>query len=487
VPGAMLKRLAKRAAWLVVVSALTLLAVRAFDSQRGPPLEPWHRVVPTELTADEIAGTDWQGYLAAEDAVLEEVRTRVTRRLDPKDRVPANRYFEDSPVYPGRFSHDWNRSQLMEPAGTPVGAVVLLHGLTDSPYSMRQVARRYRDRGFVAVVPRLPGHGTVPAGLSNVHWEDWAAATRLAVREAMRRAGPGRPLHVVGYSNGGALAVKYALDAIEEPGLTRPTRIVLISPMIGVTEMARFAGFAGLPAIFPPFAKAAWLGIVPEFNPFKYNSFPVNGARQSSLVTRALQPRIARLAREGRLTELAPVLTFQSVTDFTVSTTAVVDALYEHLPANGSELVLYDLNRHTKFGPLLRAGKETLVDRLLPDAPRRYRTTVVSNADMGSYEVTERVTEAGTTVQSVRPLGLRYPGDVFSLSHVALPFPEDDPVYGGAPDLAEDFGVHLGAVALRGERGTLVVSLDALGRTSWNPFFPYQLERIEEGISGTAR
>jgi len=127
------------------------------------------------------------------------------------------------------------------------------------------------------------------------------------------------------------------------------------------------------------------------------------------------------------------------------------------------------------------------VDRLLPDAPRRYRTTVVSNADTGSYEVTERVTEAGATVQSVRPLGLRYPGDVFSLSHVALPFPEDDPVYGGAPDLAEDFGVHLGAVALRGERGTLVVSLDALGRTSWNPFFPYQLERIEEGISGTAR
>jgi len=122
------------------------------------------------------------------------------------------------------------------------------------------------------------------------------------------------------------------------------------------------------------------------------------------------------------------------------------------------------------------------VDRLLPDAPRRYRTTVVSNADTGSYEVTERVTEAGATVQSVRPLGLRYPGDVFSLSHIALPFPEDDPVYGGAPDLAEDFGVHLGAVVLRGERGTLVVSLDALGRTSWNPFFPYQGSASRRGF-----
>jgi alpha-beta hydrolase superfamily lysophospholipase len=482
VPGAMLKKLAKRAAWVIGAGALTLLAVRVFDSQRGPTLEPWHTVVPKELTAEEIADIDWQRYLEAEDAAFDEVRARVTRRLDPKDRVPANRYFEDSPVYPGRFAKDWNRSFVLEPEGPSQGAVVLLHGLTDSPYSMRQVARRYRDRGFVAIVPRLPGHGTVPAGLSKVHWEDWAAATRLAVREAMRRAGAGRPLHVVGYSNGGALAVKYALDAIEDPGLPRPVRVVLISPMIGITEMARFAGFAGLPAIFPPFAKAAWLGIVPEFNPFKYNSFPVNGARQSSLLTRALQPRIARLAREGRLADLPPILTFQSATDFTVSTSAIVTALYAHLPANGSELVLYDLNRHTKFGPLLRAGKETLVERLLPDAPRHYRTTVLSNAGTGSYDVTERIIEAGATAESVRPLGLRYPNDVFSLSHVALPFPEDDPVYGAAPDPAEDFGVQLGAMALRGERGTLVVSLDALGRTSWNPFFPYQLQRIDEGI-----
>jgi alpha-beta hydrolase superfamily lysophospholipase len=51
---------------------------------------------------------------------------------------------------------------------------------------------------------------------------------------------------------------------------------VLISPMIGITVFARFVGFAALPAILPAFAKAAWLGIVPEFNPFKYNSFPVN-------------------------------------------------------------------------------------------------------------------------------------------------------------------------------------------------------------------
>ena len=68
----------------------------------------------------------------------------------------------------------------------------------------------------MSVVIRLPAHGTVPGALTDVEWEDWQAATRLAVREAVRRSGPGKPLHVVGYSQGGALAVKYALDALDE-------------------------------------------------------------------------------------------------------------------------------------------------------------------------------------------------------------------------------------------------------------------------------
>src|SRR5262249_30918279 len=231
---------------------------------------------------------------------------------------------------------------------------VLLHGLTDSPYSIRHVAQPYRAAGWVAVAIRLPGHGTVPGGLTDVEWEDWRAATRLAVREATRRTGPALPLHLVGYSNGGALALQYALDAVDDATLARPERVVLISPMIGITRFARFAGIAGWPAIFPAFAKAAWLSVLPEFNPFKYNSFPINGARQTDRLTAVLQEQILRLGRENRLDRLPPVLTFQSVVDFTVSTRAIADALYQRLPPNGSELVLFDINRASKFDTLFR-------------------------------------------------------------------------------------------------------------------------------------
>ena len=65
----------------------------------------------------------------------------------------------------------------------------------------------------------------------------------------------------------------------------------------------------------------------------------------------------------------------------------------------------------------------------------------------------ERTTEAGATTEAVRPLDLTYPLGVFSLSHVALPFPLEDGLYGLRPDPKDDFGIQLGAVAARGERG----------------------------------
>jgi alpha-beta hydrolase superfamily lysophospholipase len=464
---------------------LTVLAIRIYDTQRGPDLQPWHTFVPDELSREQLATADWDAYLAAEAVAFEQVREHVSGELEPEAQTPSNRYFEGSPIYPGRFATDWNRSYILEPAGPPTGAVVFLHGLTDSPYSLRHLARRYRDLGFVAVAPRLPAHGTVPGALSEVEWEEWSEATRLAVREARRRAGPGVPLHLVGFSNGGALAMKYALDAIGDTGLEQADRIVLIAPMIGITSFARFAGVFGWPAVLPAFAKAAWLGIVPEFNPFKYNSFPINGARQSSLLTRALQRRLNDYAREGRLAELPPVQTFQSVVDFTVSTRAIVTALYANLPANGSELVLFDFNRSAKLGLLIRPGTNTLLTRILPPPPRRFRTTVITNASAASDEVVERVIEAGSTTERVRSLGLRYPLGVYSLSHLALTFPVSDPLYGMQPDDSEDFGVNLGTLAMRGERGMLIVSQDSLTRIASNPFFPYLLERIEQGAAGS--
>lgn len=474
--------LAKILLGAVALVLVTLMGVRIYDSQRGLPLEPWHTFMPKELSIAELDAADWKQYLAREDAIFEELRREVTQKLPEHDRIPVNRYFDGSPVYPGRFAQDFNRSFVLEPKGKPVGVAVLLHGLTDSPYSQRHIANFYRDRGFVAIVPRLPAHGTVPAALTDVEWDHWLAATRLAVREARARVPAPAPLHLVGFSNGGALALIHALDSLGDPKVARPDRLVLISPMVGITRYARFAGLAALPAYLPAFAKAAWLGIVPEFNPFKYNSFPVNGAVQSHQLTRVLQDRIARYARDGKLKEMPPVLTFQSVMDYTVSTPAILSGLYAHLPANGSELVLFDVNRSVKFGPLLRSSADTALARILPSGPQNYRITIVTNRSDAQNETIERVTEAGNIEERWRSLGTSYPAGLYSLSHVALPFPMTDSLYGLTPDPSEDYGLHLGTLAPRGERNVLIASLDALLRASSNPFFPYMMTRIGEHL-----
>src|SRR5262245_19805121 len=134
---ARLVRLLKRVLLLLVVVAASLLAVRAFDSQRGQPLQLWHTYVPHELNASQIDKADWASYLKAEEAAFREVRTQVVDKLPEEERSPSNRYFAGSPIFPEKFLHNWNRSYVLEPDGPPVGAVVLLHGLTDAPYSLR--------------------------------------------------------------------------------------------------------------------------------------------------------------------------------------------------------------------------------------------------------------------------------------------------------------------------------------------------------------
>ena len=64
---------------------------------------------------------------------------------------------------------------------------------------------------------------------------------------------------------------------------------------------------------------------------------------------------------------------------------------------------------------------------------------------------------------------------MFSLSHVAPPFAVDDPLYGSQGPL--------GSLKPRGEKDVLIVSLDALMRVSWNPFFLYLASRIDRATT----
>ncbi len=104
------RRIVRRGLIVIGVIAMTLLAIRVYDTQSGPPLAPWHTYVPDELSADELDKSDWAAYVKQEALIFQQVNQHVTQELDEDEQRPVNRYFSGSPVYPGKFQHDWNRS-----------------------------------------------------------------------------------------------------------------------------------------------------------------------------------------------------------------------------------------------------------------------------------------------------------------------------------------------------------------------------------------
>jgi alpha-beta hydrolase superfamily lysophospholipase len=472
---------AVRLASTVAVVLATIVLVRAFDARSMGPLKPWHTVVPSsEVTARELDDTfSLPQYLEREEVVFREVRTRVEAAVEPEDRAPANRYWSDGPLSPSRLPNDGNRTFELVPERIR-GGVLLIHGLTDAPYSMRRLAEIYRDLGFYALALRLPGHGTVPGALTESTWRDWAAAVRVGARHVRARTGNSAPFHVVGYSNGGALAVDYALDVLDGSKLPKPDRLVLVSPMIGVGRAAGFARVFGLLGVFPYFETSRWLDVMPEYIPFKYVSFPVNAATQTVALTGKIRAKMARATKKGSLRGLPPILTFMSLADATVRTDSTIRDLYDRLGENGSELVVFDVNRGAVVRPFLKRREESRLKELLPGRSRPYRLSIVTNAAPGTRDVAEQRTAAGAEVVEVRSLGLSWPDGVYSLSHVALPFPPDDPLFGNEPAPGNAFRVRLGTLQPRGERALLTVPVDQLMRLTWNPFFPFLEERVRE-------
>jgi hypothetical protein len=154
----------------------------------------------------------------------------------------------------------------------------------------------------------------------------------------------------------------------------------------------------------------------------------------------------------------------------------VVHELFDRLPAGGHELVLFDINRSSGIEPFLRPGD--ILPRLLEGGPRRYTATLITNTNPGTNEVSAMSVAAGTTVMTNEPLPMAWPPEIFSLSHVGIPFPEDDSVYGGASRGREQGSVALGRVSVRGEKGVLIVPQEVLMRVTWNPFFPYLASRV---------
>jgi alpha-beta hydrolase superfamily lysophospholipase len=350
--------------------------------------------------------------------------------------------------------------------------------MSDSPYSLRNLGRRLHSAGAWVIGLRLPGHGTAPSGLLQMKWEDMAAAVRLVMRHLSTKVGD-RPIYIVGYSNGGALAVHYVLSGMEDSTLPKISGMVLISPSIGVTPIAALAKWQAKLGRFLGLKKLEWNSILPEYDPFKYNSFAVNAGEQVYRITNEIRLRIESLSSAGKLNRFPPVLAFQSIVDATVSTRAVVDGLFAKLPAGGHELVLFDINRLSEVEHVLIEDPKSSIETKFKDPKLPFAISLVTNASEDSRDIVVLQKKPGDTKITRKPLDMKWPVNIYSLSHVALPFPMDDPLY-GMIDSNDNSKIQLGNMDLRGERGVLQIPAEDMLRLRWNPFYPYMERRLLE-------
>lgn len=467
----------------ILAGVISLLYIQSCS---GPVLKPWHtEELDAEFTTEKAEEIEtFADYLQLEDEVFGQLDREVYTNTPTGPEYGLVRYSAGSAADPLRLRPDWNRSFELD-AEMPVGAVLLLHGMSDSPYSLRALGEGFNRRNYQVLGLRLPGHGTAPSGLTTVRWQDMAAAVRLAMEYLADRVGR-KPIHIVGYSTGAALALDYALDVQLDNSARPPASLVLISPAIAVSPAAALATWKRRLSLLPGLGQLAWLQIEPEFDPYKYNSFATNAAEQVYRLTRSVSGRIDARTGSGPGVIFPPILVLKSTVDATVSTSAVVDRLLRRLAPERHELVVFDINRIAIKSALLVSDPGPLTRRLMADATLPFAVTLVTNENPQSTGVVaQRKPPFSTEVDETVVLDLEWPTGVISLSHVALPIPPDDPLYGQRPAGNEDV-LFLGQMALQGERGLMKISSDWLLRLRYNPFYAYLETRVLDWVNANS-
>lgn len=469
----------------IVVSILfggfvTLLTIYVLQARALPDLTIWHSYeLADEYDADDSDAT-FDGYLAHEHELFDELDRMTVEHRRVGIAARYDRFSPGSRSNPaGRGGHNWNRTYVLRPEKVR-GAALLLHGLSDSPYSLRAVADVLEDLGYYVVGLRVPGHGTMPGSLTRVRAEEWEAAVTLAARHVTAiadEAGNEAPFIMVGYSNGSALAVDYTLETIEHDEGRVPDRLILLSPALTVSKLAALARVQLWLSHVPGLSKLAWTDILPEYDPYKYNSFPVNAGRQIYRLTGKIRERVLALSAQQKK-RFPPVLAFGSAVDATVPPTSVLE-LEQAIGPNGSEIVLFDINRMSAAADMIRAKGLAYLPPLLDADDLSYDLTIVTNISDDSRETVARIKPAGSGLWRSQPLSTPWPPQIFSLAHVAVPFRPDDPVYGATPD---DDPVRpyppIGSLVARGEKGISEIPMDLAMRLRHNPFFGYIEHRI---------
>ena len=202
-------------------------------------------------------------------------------------------------------------------------AVLMAHGLTDSPFVTRDLGAFFQRRGFNVLSILLPGHGTCPGDLLEVSWRDWQQALADAVQTLADRH---ETVYLCGFSLGAALALKQALTD------ERVSALFLFSPALQLPAAAFVISALHVLSRWIPHLR--WFDVQPDDDPYKYESIPANAIHQTWRLVQQLQ-RLLSL-RDVQI----PVFLATSDDDASVEPAASVD-FFRRLGSRHKRLLFY--------------------------------------------------------------------------------------------------------------------------------------------------
>jgi len=207
---------------------------------------------------------------------------------------------------PAGLLEDWAASGSGE--NKNIG-VLLVHGYTGSPASMRPWAEYLNQKGFTVRVPLLPGHGTKPEDLNEVKWEEWPAKVEAELAELYKTCSK---VFICGLSMGGGTTLNVA---------TRYSNgnsgIILVNPMIHVAMVSPQLAF--VLSRFQKMRKSVGDDIKrPGISEWGYDALPTRGIHQLLIMLKYTRERLHDVT--------VPMQLFHSVDDHTlpVSNTEII-------------------------------------------------------------------------------------------------------------------------------------------------------------------
>jgi carboxylesterase len=182
--------------------------------------------------------------------------------------------------------------------GSGPNGVLLCHGFTGSPRSMRPWAEHLESDAFRVVLPRLPGHGTTWQEMNQTRWEDWYTHVDRAFTDLHAEC---ERVFVCGLSMGGGLAIRIA----EQHG-SAVAGVAVVNPSIGSAD-PRMPALPVLRHLVPSLAGISSDIALPDVLEGGYDRTPLHAAWSLTKMWRDIQDNLDRVDQ--------PLLIFKSATD----------------------------------------------------------------------------------------------------------------------------------------------------------------------------